>query len=182
MQNGPLEGVRLTEFTSAWAGPYATCLLGFLGAEVIKVESRARLDHSRNLSFSTGKQFTGPDQSEVFNNLNLNKKSITLNLKEPGAIELAKKVAGVSDVVMENMRPGVMPRLGLGYEALREHLARRYGVSPEEVLCSLGASMANFLLCGILLEPGDEVVVEKPAYKPLVNVPQLFGATIRRLE
>ena len=120
MQSGPLEGVRLTEFTSAWAGPYATCLLGFLGAEIIKVESRMRLDHSRNLSFSTGKRFSGPDESEVFDNLNLNKKSITLNLKAPRAIELAKKVAGVSDVVMENMRPGVMPRLGLGYEAQRE--------------------------------------------------------------
>jgi len=120
MKSGPLEGVRLTEFTSAWAGPYATCLLGFLGAEIIKVESRMRLDHSRNLSFSTGKRFSGPDESEVFDNLNLNKKSITLNLKAPRAIDLAKKVAGVSDVVMENMRPGVMPRLGLGYEVLRE--------------------------------------------------------------
>ncbi len=75
MKPGPLEGVRLTEFTSAWAGPYATCLLGFLGAEIIKVESRMRLDHSRNLSISTGKQFSGPDESEVFNNLNLNKNS-----------------------------------------------------------------------------------------------------------
>ena len=53
MNNGPLHGVRLTEFTSAWAGPYATCLLALLGAEIIKVESRARLDHSRVLSFST---------------------------------------------------------------------------------------------------------------------------------
>ena len=120
MKEGPLEGVRLTEFTSAWAGPYATCLLGFLGAEIIKVESRIHLDHARNLSFSTGRQFTGPDESEVFDNLNLNKKSVTLNLKEPRAIDLAIKLAGVSDVVMENMRPGVMPRLGLGYEAIRE--------------------------------------------------------------
>ncbi len=119
MRQGPLKGVRLTEFTSAWAGPYATCLLGFLGAEIIKVESRKRLDHSRSLSFSTGKEFKGPDESEVFDNLNLNKRSITLNLKKPEAVEIAKKLAKISDVVMENMRPGVMPRLGLGYEALR---------------------------------------------------------------
>lgn len=85
MKEGPLKGVRLTEFTSAWAGPYATCLLGFLGAEIIKVESRVRLDHARTLSFSTGRQFAGPDESEVFDNLNLNKKSVTLNLKEPRA-------------------------------------------------------------------------------------------------
>jgi len=118
MNNGPLKGVRLTEFTSAWAGPYATCLLAFLGAEIVKVESRQRLDHSRNLSFSTGKKFTGPNESEVFDNLNLNKLSVTLNLKKPRAIEIAKNLASVSDVVMENMRPGVMSRLGLGYEAL----------------------------------------------------------------
>jgi aspartate/methionine/tyrosine aminotransferase len=69
-----------------------------------------------------------------------------------------------------------------GYDQLREHLARRYGVSPENVLCTLGASMANFLLCGALIEPGDEVVVEKPAYEPLLKVPQVFGANIRRIE
>ena len=120
MNNGPLKGVRLTEFTSAWAGPYATCLLGFLGAEIVKVESRQRLDHSRKLSFSTGREFTGTDESGVFNNLNLNKLSITLNLKKPKAIEIAKSLVKVSDVVMENMRPGVMYRLGLGYEALCE--------------------------------------------------------------
>lgn len=118
MNGGPLQGIRVIEFTSAWAGPYATCLLAFLGAQVIKVESRKRLDHSRVLAFSTGRDFTGPDESEVFNNLNLNKRSITLNLKKPRAVELAKKLVPFADVVMENMRPGVMPRLGLGYEVL----------------------------------------------------------------
>ena len=73
MRNGALEGVRIVEFTSAWAGPYATCLLAFLGAEVIKVESKRRLDHSRNLSFTTGRKFSNPDESSVFNTLNLNK-------------------------------------------------------------------------------------------------------------
>lgn len=69
-----------------------------------------------------------------------------------------------------------------GYDRLREHLAQRYQVSPDNVLCTLGASMANFLLCGVLIESGDEVVVEKPAYEPLFKVPQLFGATVRRVE
>jgi benzylsuccinate CoA-transferase BbsF subunit len=118
MPNGPLSGIRITEFTSAWAGPYATCLLALLGAEVIKVESRRRLDHSRSLSFSTGRRFNGPNESSVFNNLNLNKKSITLNLSKPKAIEIARQLVVRSDVVVENMRPGVIPRLGLGYEAL----------------------------------------------------------------
>ncbi|MFH1480919.1 MAG: CoA transferase [Pseudomonadota bacterium] len=117
---GPLKGIRLTEFTSAWAGPYATCLLALLGMEVIKVESRKRLDHSRVLSFSTGREFQSPNESEVFNNLNLNKKSVTLNLKKPEAVEIARRLAAISDVIIENMRPGVMQRLGLGYEDLRK--------------------------------------------------------------
>ncbi|MEW6185903.1 MAG: CoA transferase [Thermodesulfobacteriota bacterium] len=120
MNQGPLKGIQVTEFTSAWAGPYATCLLGFLGADVIKVESRRRIDHARNLSFSTGKRFSGPNESSVFNNLNLNKKSVTLNLSKPQAVEIAKRLVALSDVVMENFRPGVIPRLGLGYEVLKE--------------------------------------------------------------
>ncbi|MBW2622416.1 MAG: CoA transferase [Deltaproteobacteria bacterium] len=132
MNQGPLNGVRIVEFTSAWAGPYATCLLGFLGAEVIKVESRKRVDHSRNLAFSTGKNFSGPDESSVFNTLNLNKLSVTLNLSKPGAIEIAKRLVEDCDVVVENMRPGVVPRLGLGYEVLRE-------VRPDLVYLSSSA-------------------------------------------
>ena len=81
MNKGPLKGVTITEFTSAWAGPYATCLLGFLGAEVIKVESMAYVDHSRFLSFTTNREFNTPNESSVFNTLNLNKKSVCLNLK-----------------------------------------------------------------------------------------------------
>ncbi len=160
MNEGPLKGVRLTEFTSAWAGPYATCLLGFLGAEIIKVESRMRLDHSRNLSFSTGKRFSGPDESEVFNNLNLNKKSIIINLKAPQGIDLAKRVAAVSDVVMENMRPGVMPRLGLGYEALRE-------INPELIYLSSSA-------CG-QGGPEREYVGYAPTFAALGGVSYITG-------
>jgi benzylsuccinate CoA-transferase BbsF subunit len=120
MNDGPLKGIRLTEFTTAWAGPYATCLLGFLGAEIIKVESLAKPDHSRIRSFSTARQFQGIDQSGVFNNLNLNKLSVSLNLKKTRAVEIAKRLVKVSDVVVENMRPGVMHRLGLGYEVLSQ--------------------------------------------------------------
>ena len=160
MNGGPLKGVRLTEFTSAWAGPYAACLLGFLGAEIIKVESKMRLDHSRKLSFSTGKQFSGPDESEVFNNINLNKKSITLNLKSPRAIDLAKKVVAVSDAVMENMRPGVMPRLGLGYEALRE-------TKPDLIYLSSSA-------CG-QKGPEREYVGYAPTFAALGGVSYITG-------
>ena len=99
-----------------------------------------------------------------------------LGLSEP-QLEVTAETLGLEagDIVLDGHN-------ALGYEALREHLARRYGVAAEEVLCSLGASMANYLLCGVLIEPGDEVVVERPAYEPLVSVPRLFGATVRRLE
>jgi len=129
---GPLNGVRITEFTSAWAGPYATCLLALLGAEVIKVESRRRLDHSRFTAFTTGTAFSGPDQSPVFNSLNLNKLSVCLNLTQPAAVEIAKRLVEKSDVVVENMRPGVIGRLGLDYEALRQ-------VKPDIVYLSSSA-------------------------------------------
>ena len=120
MSHGPLAGVRVTEFTSAWAGPYATCLLGFLGAEIIKVESRKRVDHARFISFTTGTDFSTPDKSPVFNTLNLGKQSVCLNLTQPRAVEIAKRLVAKSDVVVENMRPGVIGRLGLDYQALSE--------------------------------------------------------------
>ena len=120
MNDEPLTGVRITEFTSAWAGPFATCLLGFLGAEIIKVESRKRIDHARLIYFTTAKGFSGPDESPVFNSLNLNKLSVCLNLTQPRAVEIAKQLVGKSDVVVENMRPGVIGRLGLDYRALSE--------------------------------------------------------------
>jgi benzylsuccinate CoA-transferase BbsF subunit len=160
MNQGPLKGVRITEFTSAWAGPYATCLLGFLGAEIIKVESRQRLDHSRNLSFSTGKQFSGPDESEVFDNLNLNKCSVTLNLKKPQAIEIAKRLVGVSHVVMENMRPGVISRLGLGYAALSQ-------VKPDLIYLSSSACGQN--------GPQREYVGYAPTFAALGGVSFITG-------
>ena len=70
----------------------------------------------------------------------------------------------------------------LGYEKLRDLLARRYDVSAENVLLSQGASMANYLICAALIRPGDEVVVERPAYEPLFRVPQMLGAAVRRVE
>jgi benzylsuccinate CoA-transferase BbsF subunit len=160
MSNGPLAGIRVTEFTSAWAGPYATCLLGFLGAEVIKVESRRRLDHARNLSFSTGRRFSGPNESSVFNNLNLNKKSVTLNLSKPKAVEIAKQLVRVSDIVMENMRPGVISRLGLGYEVLKE-------IKPDLIYLSSSS-------CG-QTGPEREYVGYAPTFAALGGVSHITG-------
>lgn len=118
--DGPLAGVRVVEFTSAWAGPFATCMLGFLGAEVIKVESRKRLDHSRVTSFTTASAFKGPDASPVFDSLNLNKQSVCLDLSRPEAVAIARRLIAANDVVVENMRPGVIERIGLGYAEARQ--------------------------------------------------------------
>ncbi len=120
MKGSALDGVRVADFCWLWAGAYATDLLAFLGAEVIKIESMARVDPSRQMTLTIGQAFEGVNSSPVFNSINLNKLSVTLNLKKPEAIGLVKRIVEVSDVVTENMRPGVMDKLGLSYEELKK--------------------------------------------------------------
>lgn len=127
-----LEGVRILDFTWAWAGPYGTQLLAFMGAEVIKVESRRRLDHTRQRSLMGGVIGGGPDDSPIFNDINLNKLSVTLNLSHPKGVALAKRLVRISDVVTQNMRPGVMEKLGLGYEDLK-------AIKPDIIMLSSSA-------------------------------------------
>ncbi|MFC2006487.1 CaiB/BaiF CoA transferase family protein [Chloroflexota bacterium] len=117
---GPLQGIRIADFSWAWAGSHATELLVFMGAQVIKIESMKRIDATRQQAFTTGQQFSDINESPVFNDINLGKLSIKLNLSQPKAIELAKKLVSISDVTAQNMRPGVMERLGLGYDVLKE--------------------------------------------------------------
>jgi crotonobetainyl-CoA:carnitine CoA-transferase CaiB-like acyl-CoA transferase len=136
MNRGALAGVRIADFTWTWAGPFATTLLGLMGAEVIKIESHHRIDYTRQGSFTTTQDFSGVDQSTVFNDINQNKLSISLNLSQPKAIELAKRIVSISDVAIENMRPGVMERLGLGYQTLRE-------VKPNIIMLSSSACGAR---------------------------------------
>jgi len=114
-----LEGVRIADFTWAWAGPFATELLAFLGAQVIKIESSHRPDHARIRSLTLGLSMKGLDKSPVFNDINLNKMSLSLDLRRDKSIDIAKKLVAVSDVVIENFRPGVMDKLGLGYDVLK---------------------------------------------------------------
>ena len=107
---------RVLDFTNLLAGPFPCLLLGMLGAEVIKIESNVQLDAARRVPYSSG----DPDGSPLFNSVNLNKMSLQLNLKEPQAIELVQSLVSISDAVVENMRPRVMARLGLGYQRLQE--------------------------------------------------------------
>jgi len=132
MSRLPLAGVRIVDFTWAWAGPQATLLLGMLGAEIIKIESRARLDHTRLRSLMAGPTLASPDHSVIFADLNVNKLSLTLNLTHEAAREIIKRLVKISDVVAENMRPGVLERLGLGYEALS-------AVKPDIIMLSSSA-------------------------------------------
>lgn len=133
MREGPLAGVRILDFTWAWAGPHGTLLLALLGAEVIKVESRQRLDHTRVRSLMAGPVLASPDHSSMFTDLNVGKLSVSLDLKQPRAVEIARRIAGVCDVVTENMRPGTLERLGLGYEDLRAVKADIIMVSSSAV-------------------------------------------------
>ncbi|MFT4212912.1 MAG: CoA transferase [Microbacterium sp.] len=139
MTHGPLSGVRVVDFGHVLAGPYATMLLGALGAEVIKIESRARIDEQRILHGAGASD--DPEASSNFFEINLNKLSVTLNLKTPEGVELAKRIVAAADIVMENMRPGVMDRLGLGYAALAE-------VKPDIIMLSLSGFGATGPLRG----------------------------------
>ena len=123
----PLEGIRVADFTNMAAGPYAALMLGLLGADVIRVESQARLDIGRRPHPLYGR-FDIPN----FDHLAGHKRSITLNLKDERAVQLARELVAASDVAIENFRPGVMGRLGLGWEQLRE-------VNPRLVMVSLSA-------------------------------------------
>lgn len=118
--NKPLHGVRVLDFTQVWAGPYCTLLLALGGAEVIKIESEKRIDGSRSGSVTLGMICKTKNESAIFNVFNLGKKDITINLSHPRGSWLAKEIAKVCDVAVENFRPGVMTKLGLDYEGLKE--------------------------------------------------------------
>jgi crotonobetainyl-CoA:carnitine CoA-transferase CaiB-like acyl-CoA transferase len=120
-----LKGIRVVEFCQIAAGPFAGMLLADLGADVIKVESPEG-DGMRNWPPHTN------GYSENFASLNRNKRSIVLDLKNPCALENAKRLCLSADVVLENFRPGVMKRLGLGYEALSKE-------KPKLIYCSISA-------------------------------------------
>ena len=121
-----LAGITVLEICNVAAGPFCGMLLADMGADVIKVENPDGGDTLRSWPpISDG-------YSENFASLNRNKRSVTLNLKDPGDLELARELALTVDVLIENNRPGVMDRLGLGYEALKAR-------NPRLVYCSISA-------------------------------------------
>ncbi len=109
----PLEGLKVIDFTRVYSGPYCTMMLGDLGAEIIKVERKGLGDDTHFFQPIKG------DESGYFAYFNRNKKSLSLDLKDPDAVQIIKDLAKWADVVVENFSPGVVDRLGIGYEDLK---------------------------------------------------------------
>ena len=123
----PFDGIRVLDFTQVFAGPFATFQLGLLGADIIKVERKG----GENMRFSPGsKEWAERAYAPTWAAVNGNKRNIALDLKDPKAVEIIKRLAAKADIVAENFRPGVMDRLGLGYEALSE-------INPRLIYCGV---------------------------------------------
>ena len=123
-----LQGIRVIDFGHVLAGPWCTMQLASLGAEVIKVETRARPDEQRA---QHGKgAVDNLEANSNFFEINLGKKSVSINLSTAEGKELARKLVSTADIVLENMRPGVMTKLGLDYDELIK-------VKPDLIMLSL---------------------------------------------
>ena len=121
---GPLNGVRIIDFTTMIAGPYGTMILADQGADVIKVEAPARSDHARRAGYGQ-RHFTA-----AFVNNNRNKRSISVDAKSPEGRQVVLDLARTADVFVQNYRPGVMERLGLDYDDLK-------AVKPDLIYVSM---------------------------------------------
>ena len=139
---GPLDGIRIADLSQVWSGPYATRILGDLGADVIKVEGPHRPDPERGPMEPNAKGGgvypDGDPGDEPYNRAgrfveyNRNKRDIAIDLKTPEGVEILKSIVAVSDVVIENFSVGVTQRLGIDYEQLRR-------VKPDVVMISMPA-------------------------------------------
>jgi crotonobetainyl-CoA:carnitine CoA-transferase CaiB-like acyl-CoA transferase len=122
-----LSGVKVLDFTHLLQGPFATQMLGDLGADVIKVERKGTGDSYRAWTFL--KYWVGETESPCYMAFNRNKRSLALDLKLPESKEVIYKLAEECDVVVENFRPGVMEKLGFGYEDFKK-------INPRIIYCS----------------------------------------------
>ena len=136
MPDGPLTPYRIVDLGSAWAGPMAAQLLADMGAQVIKVESRERMDGLRLGRPMVGDDAAGgdrglwPELQPVFHSINRNKLGVTLNLRTDEGKDLVRSLIARSDVVMNNFSPGVLGRLGLDYPDLQK-------LRPDIILVSM---------------------------------------------
>ena len=143
--SGALDGLVVADFTRVLAGPYATMMLADLGADVVKIERPGAGDDTR----TWGPPFTADGTATYFASVNRNKKSVTLDLRDPDDLARAREIALQADVVIENFRAGTMERLGLGYDQLRSE-------RPDLVYCSI----TGFGRDGGAALPGYDLLVQ----------------------
>ncbi|MGE5479347.1 MAG: CaiB/BaiF CoA transferase family protein [Chloroflexota bacterium] len=143
-----LAGTRVLDLTNVLSGPFASLHLAWLGAEVIKIENPTDGDLARKLGCVP--EYNKMLMGTSFLAQNANKKSVTLNLKDARAKEIFKKLVKTADVVIENFRPGVMDRLGLGYSVLSE-------INPRLIYCAISGFGA------------DGPDAKKPAYDQIIQ-------------
>jgi len=159
MPRRPLEGIRVTDFTWAWAGPYCTLQMAHMGAEVIRIESQKRMCVSRAIP-SFADDIPGPNRAGYFNQYSQGKKSLQLDLARPEAIEIAKKLASKSDIVVQNFSAGAIDRMGLGFATLRQ-------IKPDIIMISI---------CGYgQTGPERQYMGYGPASVPLAGISSLTG-------
>lgn len=167
MTTRPLAGVRVLDFSWVWSGPLVTSILAEFGAEVIKVEHGKRLDNSRlrGRPLRDGRPVEGPsiETGPYFHQTNHDKLSITVNLKSPQARQLLDELAGISDVVVENLSPGALDRVGLGYERLA-------AINPKLVYLSMSAAGQTGPLSG--LRAYAPIMSSYCGFETLVGYPQ----------
>jgi benzylsuccinate CoA-transferase BbsF subunit len=159
MSRRPLEGIRVADFSWVWAGPFCTLQLAHLGAEVIRIETATRPCITRLIPPWPNGQ-PGLNRSGYFNQYNQGKRSLTLNLKQPRAVEIAKQVVAKSDIVVENFAGGVMDRMGLGYDVLKQ-------IRPDIVMISLSGYGST--------GPEKEHISYGPAQVPMSGLSSLTG-------
>lgn len=177
---GALDGIVVADFSRVLAGPYATMMMADLGAEVIKVERPGVGDDTR----AWGPPY-GPDgQATYFASVNRNKKSVSLDLRNPDDVARARELALRADVVIENFRPGTMDRLGLGYEELSKENPRLVYASLSGFGEGKGARLGGYDLVvqatGGLMSitgqgPGEEVKVGVAVVDVLTGLHLAFG-------
>jgi crotonobetainyl-CoA:carnitine CoA-transferase CaiB-like acyl-CoA transferase len=149
--SGPLTGIRVCDFTHGVAGPYTTMLLADLGADIWKIEKPQRGDATRYMNMTPRFRSAIPESGgDYFLAINRNKRSVTIDLGTPEGRDLALRLAAAADLVVSNFRPGVMERLGLGYEAIRT-------ANPRVIYASLSAYGERGPLAG---QPGMDVAVQ----------------------
>jgi crotonobetainyl-CoA:carnitine CoA-transferase CaiB-like acyl-CoA transferase len=143
-----LEGIKVLDFSQLLQGPYASQMLGDLGADVIKVERYGQGDIYRGMTFFN--KWIAGDESPCFMAWNRNKRSLAIDMKKPEGQEIIFKLVKEADIVLENFRPGVMERLGYGYEDFKK-------INPKIIYCSASGWGSDG---PYLKRPGQDLLVQ----------------------